>query len=175
MKEDFNSLLENLKKCEICKEEFGFQPHPIFLGNANSKIVQISQAPSATVHKTLKPFTDQSGKKLKYEKLADDIREYIDERYTDPGLSVDMIASHVGRSANYSRTIFKRCKGISISDYIASKRFDEVCRLLRETDLSAVQICLRTGMSANSYFYTAFKKHTGYTLEQYRKHYSNKK
>lgn len=119
--------------------------------------------------------TSAVSSKGKYEKLADDIREYIDERYTDPGLSVDMIASHVGRSANYSRTIFKRCKGISISDYIASKRFDEVCRLLRETDLSAVQICLRTGMSANSYFYTAFKKHTGYTLEQYRKHYSNKK
>ena len=67
MREDFNSLLEGLKKCEICKEKFGFQPHPIFLGNVNSKIVQISQAPSATVHETLKPFTDQSGKKLKYE------------------------------------------------------------------------------------------------------------
>ena len=57
----------SLKKCDICKEKFGFQPHPIFLGNINSKIVQISQAPSATVHETLKPFTDQSGKKLKYE------------------------------------------------------------------------------------------------------------
>ena len=32
MREDFNSLLGNLKKCEICKEKFGFQPHPIFLG-----------------------------------------------------------------------------------------------------------------------------------------------
>ena len=57
MIEEFNKLLENLKKCEICKENFGFQPHPIFLGNINSRIVQISQAPSATVHQTLKPFT----------------------------------------------------------------------------------------------------------------------
>lgn len=30
MKEDFDSLLENLKRSEICKERFGFQPHPIF-------------------------------------------------------------------------------------------------------------------------------------------------
>ena len=67
MKEDFNNLIEELKKCNICKKKFWFQPHPIFLGNINSKIVQISQAPSATVHKTLKPFTEQSGKKLKYE------------------------------------------------------------------------------------------------------------
>ena len=67
MKKEFNNLIENIKKCEICKDKFGFQPHPILLGNINSKIVQISQAPSATVHETLKPFTDQSGKKLKYE------------------------------------------------------------------------------------------------------------
>lgn len=67
MNDELNKILENLKKCEICKEKFGLQPHPVFRGNANSKIVQISQAPSATVHETLKPFTDKTGKKLKYE------------------------------------------------------------------------------------------------------------
>ncbi|MDD6093880.1 MAG: uracil-DNA glycosylase, partial [bacterium] len=67
MEENFNNLIKELKKCKICKDRFGFVPHPVVLGNINSKIVQISQAPSATVHKTLKPFTDQSGKKLKYE------------------------------------------------------------------------------------------------------------
>lgn len=67
MTNKLNELISSLKKCELCKEKFGFEPHPIFLGNENSKIVQISQAPSATVHKTLKPFTDQSGKRLKYE------------------------------------------------------------------------------------------------------------
>lgn len=69
-----NELINNLEKCNLCEEKFGFQPHPIFLGNEKSKIVQISQAPSATVHETLKPFTDQSGKKLKYEwyQISDD-------------------------------------------------------------------------------------------------------
>lgn len=67
MQKGFDNLISQLKKCELCKEKFGFQPHPIILGNVNSKIVQISQAPSATVHETLKPFTDLSGKKLKYE------------------------------------------------------------------------------------------------------------
>lgn len=63
----FEDLIIKIKNCSICKEKFGFEPHPIILGNIHSKIVQISQAPSATVHKTLMPFTDQSGKKLKYE------------------------------------------------------------------------------------------------------------
>ena len=67
MENHFNNLIRELKKCNLCEKNFGFKPHPIFLGNQNSKIVQISQAPSASVHTTLKPFTDQSGKKLKYE------------------------------------------------------------------------------------------------------------
>lgn len=73
--EKFDDLINNLKKCEICREKFGFQPHPIFLGSVDSKIVQISQAPSATVHITLKPFSDMSGKRLKYKwyKIDDEI------------------------------------------------------------------------------------------------------
>lgn len=64
---EFDKLIKEIKKCDICKEKFGFTPHPVVVGNSTSKIVQISQAPSATVHETLKPFTDQSGKKLKHE------------------------------------------------------------------------------------------------------------
>lgn len=81
MEKEFNKLINNLKNCEICKEKFGFQPHPIFLGNINSKIVQISQAPSATVHDTMKPFTDQSGKKLKY-----DWYQITDEIFYNPNI-----------------------------------------------------------------------------------------
>ena len=75
MEKEFHDLIDQLKKCNLCKEKFSFEPHPIVLGNINSKIVQISQAPSATVHETLKPFTDQSGKKLKYEwyKISDEV------------------------------------------------------------------------------------------------------
>ena len=63
---EFNTFINELKKCNLCKEEFGFTPHPVVLGAKNSKIVQISQAPSNNVHKSLKPFTDKSGDKLKY-------------------------------------------------------------------------------------------------------------
>ena len=67
MNKEFDKLINDIKKCKICQNRFGFEPHPVILGNINSKIVQISQAPSATVHNTLKPFTDMSGKRLKYD------------------------------------------------------------------------------------------------------------
>ena len=74
-----NEFVKQLNQCSICKDRFGFTPHPIFLGNSKSKIVQISQAPSKTVHVTLKPFTDQSGKRLKY-----DWYEITDEVFYNP-------------------------------------------------------------------------------------------
>ena len=75
MNHSFNTLVEQIKECDLCEKQFGFKPHPILLGNEHSKIVQISQAPSATVHETLKPFTDMSGKKLKYDwyQITDDV------------------------------------------------------------------------------------------------------
>ena len=51
----------------LCQEKFDFEPHPVVFRNMNVKIVQISQAPSATVDRTRKPFTDLSGKRLKYD------------------------------------------------------------------------------------------------------------
>lgn len=112
---------------------------------------------------------DDISSNIKYNVIADNIEKYIDENYTDPNLSIHVIASYVNKSANYTRNIFKQVKGISISDYITKKRFSEVCRLLIETNLTAQAISQQIGMSSGSYFYTAFKKYTGYTPEQFRK------
>ena len=53
MEKSFNDLINQLKKCNLCENVFGFEPHPVFFGNINSKIVQISQAPSALSIKLL--------------------------------------------------------------------------------------------------------------------------
>lgn len=105
----------------------------------------------------------------KKDMLAETVKSYIDEHFTDPNLSIDAIADTVGRSANYTRSVFKSACGISVSDYISNKRFDEICRLLASTELPAQEIGKRVGMSSGSYFYTAFKKRAGCTPEQYRK------
>lgn len=63
----FYDMKKEILACKICKEHFGFEPHPIVLGSMNSKIMQISQAPSYQVHISMKPFNDLSGRKLKRE------------------------------------------------------------------------------------------------------------
>lgn len=72
--DEYNKLKKEIINCRYCKNLFGFEPNPIFWGTKNSKIVQISQAPSLTVNNAYKPFTDKSGETLKYEwyQITDD-------------------------------------------------------------------------------------------------------
>lgn len=65
--EKFHALQSQIRACRHCQPDFGFEPHPILFGNPNAKIMQISQAPSRTVHNTGKPFNDASGRRLRSE------------------------------------------------------------------------------------------------------------
>lgn len=105
----------------------------------------------------------------KKDMIIANILTYINDNYTDPSLSVEVIASNVNRSSNYIRSIFKQSQNISISEYITQKRFDQVCKMLIETNLTARDIGKEVGLNSGSYFYTSFKKYTGYTPDNYRK------
>jgi len=64
-KNKFHEFRERLKQCRLCRDMIGFEPKPVVWGTPEAKIVQISQAPSKTVHETGKPFNDLSGAKLR--------------------------------------------------------------------------------------------------------------
>jgi len=65
--DNFSILRQSILDCTDCESKFGFKPIPIVHGSVNSRIFQISQAPSNNVHITRKPFNDSTGKKLKYD------------------------------------------------------------------------------------------------------------
>ncbi|MFR6096339.1 MAG: helix-turn-helix domain-containing protein [Monoglobus pectinilyticus] len=105
----------------------------------------------------------------KKDMIVTNIINYINDNYKDPELSVEAIAANVNRSSNYIRSIFKKSQGVSISEYLAQKRFDQVCKMLIETNLTAMDIGRAVGLNSGSYFYTSFKKYTGCTPDSYRK------
>ena len=100
--------------------------------------------------------------------IAEDIKEYIDKNYSDTGLSVESIAENIGYSTNYIRTIFKNVYNVSVSTYIKEKRFDEIYRLLEETDMNVKDVCEQAGLIYGGYFHSVFKKRTGLSPEKYR-------
>lgn len=76
--DELTRLQAQIRQCRLCQDSFGFEPRPIVLGNRNAKIMQISQAPSKTVHETGRPFNDASGRKLRGEWYHSSDRDFYD-------------------------------------------------------------------------------------------------
>ena len=104
----------------------------------------------------------------KKDAIAKSIIDYVEQNYRDPALNIDMIASKLGYSTNYVRSIFKNACNISLSTYINDKRFEEIYRMLKQTNLSVKDVCEMVGLKYGGYFHAAFKKRTGFTPDKYR-------
>ncbi len=76
---DKETFYKNLRACQECASLFDHVPRPVFLGFLDAPIMQISQAPSKTVHETGYPFNDASGRKLRHEWY-----EISDETFYNP-------------------------------------------------------------------------------------------
>jgi uracil-DNA glycosylase len=59
------SLLEDIRACEICKSYLPLGPRPVVTAHQNSKIAIVGQAPGTKVHKSGIPWDDPSGKQLR--------------------------------------------------------------------------------------------------------------
>jgi YesN/AraC family two-component response regulator len=102
------------------------------------------------------------------EKLAEEMVAYIDYHIHDPMLSAEDVAKHVSLSAKYVRQIFMEMKSQPLSAYILELRINKVKELLVTSTMSVTDIGERSGFLTKRYFFTAFKKATGLTPNQYR-------
>ena len=59
------TLLNKIRRCEVCKDHLPLGPRPVVQLNPYSKIIIISQAPGRRVHETGIPWNDASGRKLR--------------------------------------------------------------------------------------------------------------
>lgn len=111
----------------------------------------------------------QSWKKQLEEQIVHQIQEWITEHFSDASLTLETIASANHYSSSYLRRIFKDVKHTSPTDFLMNLRIEKAKELLLDTTLPAVQICEKIGISNPKYFYSIFKKTTGYTTSEFRK------
>lgn len=87
-------------------------------------------------------------------------KEYIDENYTDSGLSVGQIAELVGIHQSTLSTMFKRAYGETVVNYIRDKRVDKAKELLScQENMNAV--AKAAGFGSLNTMYRAFKAKEG--------------
>lgn len=96
------------------------------------------------------------------------VEDYIENHYMEP-ISVETIASEIGLSPNYVRSIFKSGSGMTIKNYLSEYRLDKACKLLKNTSAKVSRVASMVGYDNVSYFCAIFQKRFGKTPNEWRR------
>ena len=96
------------------------------------------------------------------------VRRYIDNHFKE-NLSLDQLAQLAHLNKYYLSHAFRREFGVSPINYLISRRIEESCFLLRETDHTLSLIAQILGFSSLSYFSQCFRRVEGVSPLEYRR------
>lgn len=106
-------------------------------------------------------------KKNRSVKYVNTAIEYIEQHFCEP-ITAEEIANEIGLNRSYLQTLFKSHTGKTVLEYINSLRIAKACFIMKNTDLSVVDIAVDCGFASRQHFMYTFKKHTGMTAKQFR-------
>lgn len=95
-------------------------------------------------------------------------KQYIDENYRDPDLSVEKICRYLHMSPAYFSTMFKKETGKAYIAYLTEVRLNHAVKLLMTTEDKTYVIAEKVGYPEQNYFSYVFKKKFGISPTKYR-------
>lgn len=108
------------------------------------------------------------GDKSKY--LSDAIR-FIDENYSNPDLSVDMVAESIGVSAGYLSRLFRKETDYTMMTYLVNRRIRAAKDMLKDYSHKVYEVAELVGYRDIAYFSATFKKYVGVSPSEYQDRY----
>ena len=101
-------------------------------------------------------------------KVILEARQYIQDHYQDPDLSVEMMCRQLHMSPAYFSTMFKKETGQTYIAYLTELRLDKAVELLNTTSDKTYVIAQKVGYQEQNYFSYVFKKRFGVSPTRYR-------
>jgi len=101
--------------------------------------------------------------------IVANIKSYIEENISEE-ISLERLSEEVYLTPNYIGHIFKEEVGISYLEYLTQVRMESAKKMLMDPANKIYEIALQVGYKNSNYFSKLFRKYTGYTPSQYRKH-----
>lgn len=92
----------------------------------------------------------------------------IEENYTNPDLSLNLLAEQCKTTTSYLSRLFKESFGINFVDYLNQYRIEKAKELLLTTNKPIKDIAITTGFNSQQNFIRVFKKHVGMTPGQFK-------
>lgn len=121
----------------------------------------------ATLDELFQIAAEDSGRKK--QQVVQCVEEFITQNYQNPDITLEDMAMCAGLSSNYIRRIFREQCGYSPMDYLVGYRIEAAKELLKNTSHTAKEVAGMVGYVNTKYFYSLFKKQTGYTTFEYKK------
>jgi two-component system response regulator YesN len=105
---------------------------------------------------------------IRHTRVFTKAKEFIWGNYNQD-ISLKKIAEAVGINPFYLSHLFRKEMGISFLEYLTSVRLSIAKKLLQQTNLSIIEICLEVGYQDPSHFAKIFRKKEGIHPTEYRK------
>ena len=86
-------------------------------------------------------------------------------------ISLDEIAAETGMNRSAFCAYFRRCKGMTFSQFVTRYRLNTACELLKHSQKQVSEICFMVGFNDLPHFIRVFKRATGMSPSRYRAHF----
>ncbi|HEX2926692.1 MAG TPA: response regulator, partial [Ruminiclostridium sp.] len=104
----------------------------------------------------------------KYDIIINKAKGYIHNNFSNPGISLNSVASFVNVSPSHFSTLFSQETGENFIEYLTKVRVKKAMELLKTTSLKSAEIAYNVGYNDPHYFCYIFKKALGITPKEYR-------
>ena len=94
---------------------------------------------------------------------------YVMTHYVD-SIALDDIAAEVGMNGSAFCSYFKRCIGMTFSQFVTQYRLNTACELLKHSQKGVSEICYTVGFNDLPHFVRVFTNAMGMSPSKYRKH-----
>lgn len=94
------------------------------------------------------------------------IKQYL-ARHIHKEITLNDIATALGKTPNYLNSVFRESTGTSIHRYINSEKVQLIAAMMENREMSFKTACASVGITDVAYGYRLFKKHMGVTMRTY--------
>lgn len=111
--------------------------------------------------------TESAGK---YGELIAQVKAFVQANYGKEGLSLQDAADHVNVSASHLSKVFSQETGQTFIEFVMMTRIRKAMELMQSTNAKSYEIASEVGYNDPHYFSNLFKRVTGMTIRDFRKH-----